>query len=126
MEPQVVVNIKHRVYKHSKDEVLSVRCAALGLTAYGDSEAEAVGNFKQLFNRFINTYREKGRLKEVLNQSGVEWWWRNDYPADHPTFEETNSSAHGTSKCRLELLAMRQQEWEKLNEEQTRDFAIAA
>ena len=126
MEPQVVVNVRHLVYKHSQDEVFSVRCAALGLSAYGDSENEAVDNFKQLFNRFISTYREKGRLQEVLDKSAVEWWWRDDYPADRSPFEDTGVLSLGALNLKPELLTGQPLAWKMLGEEQTRDFAIAA
>ncbi len=123
MKSQVVVNIKCRVQVHSEDKVFAMRFSPLGLTAYGDDEEEAMSNFKQLFNRFIRTYREKGKLEQILNRSGVEWWWIDQYPDDRPGFEDTNSHAQEPDPL---CEGHSEQAWHTVGLMANRDFAIAA
>ena len=92
MEP-VVVNLTCVLYVHKDDGLIAARCKELGLTAYGYSNEEATQNFKQLFNRCIRTYREQGKLADVLDRSGLQWCWESDYPADAPAYEDTDNSA---------------------------------
>ena len=89
-ERQVVVNIRCTIQTHKDDGVFAARFPQLGLSAFGNTEEEAIESSKRLFNRFINTYRSAGRLDEVLNLAGVEWHWREEYPEDRPAFEDTN------------------------------------
>ena len=126
MESQVVVIVRYSVHVHSVDKVTAVRFRPLGLTAYGDTEEEAMGNFKELFNRFIRAYREKGKLEQVLNLSGVEWWWREEYPEDRSELEGANVAP---SQRWSDLQAVFQHSWEALaqaNETPERHFALAA
>jgi hypothetical protein len=123
MEQQVVVNGQYLVYEHSTDKVIAVRFPVFGLTAYGDSVEEAVDNFKQLFNRFIRTYREVGMLEDILGRSGVEWWPRDAYPDDRLPFEDTNPVAPPQPPV-SRLLAQRS--WLSVGKESTRNFAVAA
>ena len=92
MERVVVVNIPLKLSIHSDDHVVAARCDALGLTSYGYSRAEATSKFKQLFNRCVHAYREKGKLEDVLNRVGLEWWWESDYPEGRPAYENTNDT----------------------------------
>ncbi len=129
MEPQVVVNIKCNVFEHVNDGVVSVRFAPFGLTAYGDTEDEAVGEFKKLFNRFITAYREKGRLEDVLNRSAVEWWWEKDYPKHMGDYEHTGSesSVSATAAERMAVMNDYQMAWQQRpTDVLIRDFAVAA
>ena len=64
--------------------------AELGLTSFGDTQAQAVQRLKNLFKTFIHTHRELGVLEETLNELGVKWYWYDDYPADAPPYENMN------------------------------------
>ena len=121
-ERQVVVNIQYLVEEHSEDKVIAVRFPALGLTAYGETENEAVHDLKQLFNKFVHTYRNAGLLEEVLNRAGVEWWWRGQYPADRPEVEDTNVSGPTPASLRV----IHQKAWHPIDNKSGRDSAVAA
>ena len=86
----VVVNLKCLMQVHKDDHLVAARCVELGLTAYSYEREEAVANFKQLFNRCIRAYRDRGILEEVLGRSGLEWWYASEYPSDRPPYEDTN------------------------------------
>ena len=81
---QVVINTKCTIQRHRQDNVFSARLRQLGLTAYGDTEEEAVDDCKKLLSRFVNAYQGNGKLEEVLNRSGVEWHWRDQHPTGGP------------------------------------------
>ena len=123
MDSQIVVNVKCLVQVHSEDKVLAMRFPPLGLTAYGDDEEEAMSSFKRLFNRFIRTYREKGRIEQILSKSGVEWWWIDEYPKDRPEFEDTNSEVQEANPL---FMQEQEQSWHSVSMMAGRDFAIAA
>ena len=89
-ERQVVVNVRCVIQQHKDDGVFAARFPQLGLSAFGETEDEAIVSSKRLFNRFINTYRSVGKLEEVLNSANVEWYWLDEYPGDRPAFEDTN------------------------------------
>ena len=40
---------------------------------------ETHSDSERLFNTFINSYRQTGRLEQRLNQLGVKWHWAEDY-----------------------------------------------
>ena len=88
----VVVLEKASVLSHSESNLFAARFENLGLTAYGQTESEAVLELKKLFNKFVRTYREAGQLECRLDQTGVEWYWADEYPADKPPFEDTNAT----------------------------------
>ena len=76
-ERQVVVHTICTIERHREDNVFAARLRQLGLTAYGDTEEEAVAGCEKLLQRFVNAYQGNGKLEEVLNRSGVEWHWRD-------------------------------------------------
>ena len=121
MERVVVVNLKCVFYVNAVDQLVAARCAELGLSAYGNTKEEATSNFKQLFNRCIHGYREKGKLADVLERSGLDWWWENEYPQDCPDYENTNHSVP------LRTEAVYVDAWQALVEEEPeRALAVAA
>lgn len=91
MERRVVVNVTCRLYFHADRQYFSARCPELGMTAYGNSEEEAIERFKLHFNEAIDAYREQGALRRVLENSGVQWRWKQDAPPDR-VFEATGST----------------------------------
>ena len=130
MEPEVVVRIKCNVFEHDGDGVVSVRFAPFGLTAYGDTEEEAVTEFKKLFNRFITAYRQKGILENVLTRSAVDWSWKMEYKGEWGEHEDTEPDDPGNAALGIEILSamdMYQKAWQKKGHDVfVRDFAIAA
>lgn len=80
---KVIVDIKCVIQQHSRDGVFAARFPALGLTGYGATEDEAINSFKVLYKEFINAYRSKGRLSDILNRAGVNWWWVDEPPPEH-------------------------------------------
>ena len=91
-DKMVVVLTPMRFYRHRNGDVFAARFKALGLTAYGYSQDESIAACKKLFNKFIHGHRERGTLVELLNRSGVEWYWEDEYPANKPKFDNTNLS----------------------------------
>ena len=59
------------------NDVVAIRIRELGLTGYGNTIGEAMGDCRNLFERFASAYHEKGKLAEVLNSSGVRWQHAN-------------------------------------------------
>ena len=87
MEEQVVVvlpvtQLVHLVHKDGKHFV--TRIPALGLTAYGDSDAESTKKVKHMFAAFVVAHRKNGSLVERLNKSKLEWYWKKDYKGNSP------------------------------------------
>ena len=90
-EGQVVINV-HCITRYDDERGLHVaRFPGLGLTARGKTEEEAMTHCKQLLGKFVRSYRSVGQLEKRLVQSGVEWWWRTDYPTDYPEPEYMDS-----------------------------------
>ena len=86
----VVVLTPMSVLHHTEREIVAARLEALGLTAYGRNETEAIRACKELFNKFIHAYRARGKIAERLDHVGVEWYWEDEYPEGHPSYENTN------------------------------------
>ena len=80
------------LWYHRQGDIVAARFEPLGLTAYGDTDDEAIEALKGLFNKFVAVSREEGRLEQRLLHSGVEWYWEDEYPANKPSFEDTNLS----------------------------------
>jgi hypothetical protein len=91
MDRKVVVITKLEFLQHPEREVSAVRFRPLGLTAYGRTDGQALASFKQLFNKFVRSYRENGQLKDRLEQFGVEWYWLDEYPDGKPRYEDTSA-----------------------------------
>lgn len=89
-ERLVVVLTPMSVFHHTEREIVAARLETLGLTAYGQDESEAIRACKELFNKFVHSYRDRGEIEERLNQVGVEWYWADEYPDGRPSFEDTN------------------------------------
>ena len=79
MEGRVVVLVSLSVGQYNETGIFAARIEALGLTSYGYSIPAAQASVKRLFNTFINSYRQTGRLEQRLNQLGVKWHWAEDY-----------------------------------------------
>ena len=65
-----------------KQSTFATRIQSLGLTAYGNSQAEADQKAKQMFAAFVAAYRKRGTLQEKLNKGGLEWCWESEYEGD--------------------------------------------
>jgi hypothetical protein len=93
----------------------------LGLIARGLNEEEVLNNCKQLFNKYVRSYRRYGQLEERLNQSGAKWWWLEEYPSDSPEPENTDLLTLGhPADSKHGILSMH-----SLPQE-SREFAMAA
>lgn len=79
MEGRVVVVMPLELRRHRKLAIFAARFPELGLTSYAYAITVAEGSVKHLFNTFIKYYRGVGRLTERLNESGVEWYWEEEY-----------------------------------------------
>ena len=89
MDSRVVVSLTCRLYYHEDRDYFAARCHELGMSAYGKTQDEAVDNLKRHFNVAIRAYREHGKLESILQNSGVAWWWEDDYPDNFPAYEDT-------------------------------------
>lgn len=76
---KVVVRFTPELYEYQDRSRFAARIEGLGLTSYGLSPEEAVVGLDSIFRAFIDGHRETGRLEEVLNGSGVEWYWLDQY-----------------------------------------------
>jgi hypothetical protein len=69
---------------HSTNEGLprlyAARYVNLGLTAYGDSEEEAIANLGKALNTYVRNLAKRGTLTERLARAGVTWYWEHDTP----------------------------------------------
>ena len=79
MEGRVVVVLPLDLRRHRNLPIFAARFPEFGLTSYAYSITVAEGSVKHLFNTFIRYYRGVGRLTERLNESGVEWYWEEEY-----------------------------------------------
>ena len=86
---EVVVKTALSIEERGDGRVFAARLKELGLTAYGQSPAEAKSKVKRQFNTLINEYRKLGLLEQRLNRVGVEWRWRDEYSDENAPIEET-------------------------------------
>ena len=77
-EERVIVDVAPEVFLH-EEGMYAARIQPLGLTAYADSEQDAVAKLKVLFGALIATLRKAGILEECLNASGLEWCWEDGF-----------------------------------------------
>ncbi len=90
LEGKVIVIVPVTAVKHKERGVFAVRMRDLGLTAYGHTHNEAWAQLASLFNRFINEHRRREQLARKLNQSGLTWYWEDEYPAnERPVIDTT-------------------------------------
>ena len=75
---RVTVITQESLYQDADSGTFAARFPAMGLTVYGNTEAEAVNALQQLFDYDINYYRSKGLLEEHLNRLDVRWCWADD------------------------------------------------
>lgn len=66
---QVTPTFSHRI----DGGMVAAHFEELGLTAYGDSEAMALGALKRLLRAHIGFLRTDGLLEKTLNLTGVDW-----------------------------------------------------
>ena len=86
----VVVITRMGLVKHADRGIHVARFRALGLTAYGKTQPEAINALKGLFNRFVHEHRRSGVLEKCLDHAGVEWCWADEYDGE---YEDTNKAA---------------------------------
>lgn len=116
IDKKVVVVANMTLYNRTDGvEVVAARFKELGLTAYGRNEREAILACKKLFSRFVRIHREHGELEDRLNDFGVEWYWEDEYPTDHPAYEDTTR-----------LMESPQTVWTQREQQPGRRFLIAA
>ena len=118
---RVAVNICCSIRFDEEEDNFVAHFTDLGLVARGYTEEEAINNCKQLFNKYVRSYRQYGQLEKRLNQSGAKWWWLEEYPVDSPEPENTDllMSNHPTDPKR-EIYTM------NALTEKPREFAVAA
>lgn len=86
---KVVVLLTPSVYCHGESGVHAARFEKLGLSAYGNSEDEAMQTLKRLFNKFVRTYRASGQLEIRLKQANVEWYLASKFEGEYEDTSET-------------------------------------
>ncbi len=96
-EGTVVVKVRCRSRKDEEDNTYVSHFVGLGLIARGETEEESVARCKQLFTKFVENYRSVGQLSKRLNESGMDWYWLEEYPEDEPRPEFTNRGHHNGS-----------------------------
>ena len=87
---RVVVTSTVHIYENKNLGCISARFEALKLTAHGDTEEEALLGLKMLFNKEINSFRDRRKLVEWLDKVGATWKWQKDYPVDAIPYEDTD------------------------------------
>ena len=89
MEGRVVVIVSLAVFQHDERGIFAARFRELGLTSYGYSIPAAEESLKRLFNTFVRSHREMGRLEERLNEMDVEWHWEEEYSDPYEDTSDT-------------------------------------
>ena len=84
MTGKVVVNFVPEILVRKDELAHAARIRGLGITAYGDSKEGALARMEKMFRSFVNWHREHGDLEEVLNRSGLEWAWEENYAGAVP------------------------------------------
>ena len=77
---KVLVILTLSVARYENRDIVVARFEALGLTAYGRTEAYAVFVLKRMFNAFIRKHREWGNVEDRLNRARVAWCWDKERP----------------------------------------------
>ena len=101
-----VVVIVSPDYLHDRETgTFAARITPLGLTAYGMSQEEASSKVKKMFASAVETRRMRGSLTRWLDNSGLDWYWLDEYEEDVPVEDATNigeqiphSSRHTSQK----------------------------
>ena len=99
-ERQVVVMVEEKMYEIKESGVFAARYESMRLTAYGRTTSEASVNLRRLFNQEIKYFRQKGHLEGRLRRLGVEWFWKDQYPADRPAYEDTSLPENSSTEVR--------------------------
>lgn len=85
---RVVVKITPQVLEHKSKDLVVARIKELGLTGYGTTGEEATRSVRGLFKTFVEHHRRQGTLEEILNKSGLVWFWERDYPPSEKPYED--------------------------------------
>lgn len=83
-ERKVVVCYFPELLKHRSKECYAARIRPLGLTAYGSTSEDAMGRVEELLASFVVWYRLEGLLEGILDRSGIEWYWEDEYEGELP------------------------------------------
>ena len=81
-ERQVVVEVTVSTIYVEEIEAWTARIRKLGITAYKQTEDEAVQVAKDMFAERVQVHREIGNLEVWLNRLDVDWSWRDQYGGD--------------------------------------------
>ena len=84
MVRKVVVKFTPLILEHQEKLVYAMCIQELGLTAYGKDPKEARAALENLFHSFITGHRGQDTLEEVLDLSGLEWSWEDQYKDELP------------------------------------------
>jgi len=98
MDREVVVKTVLFIEERGDGKVFAARLKELGLTAYGQTPAEAKSKVKRQFRALIAEYRKRGILQRRLDGVGVEWGWRGEYAPQGVAVEETAPGAGSVSE----------------------------
>ena len=82
---------------HTVERMFAARIRELGLTAYGDTEEEAVEKVKRMFATYVYAHRKQGTLENCLEHSGLQWWWEKNYPGPLPIERVSRENATGVT-----------------------------
>ena len=127
-EGKVVVDVLLTIEQHRETETYAARIRPLGLTAYGCDKPTAILNCKQLFAQFIDSYRRKGMLEQVLDNSGLEWHWVKDHTTSQPDYEDVGASLSESIDMSIRsILSDMPHQWrEATGDDQGNRFLVAA
>ena len=78
-EDKVVVLLTPQVLTHQSGQVVAARFRKLGLTAYAETEEEALERLRRMYATFVRHLRESGHLVQRLEQAGVRWYRVTDF-----------------------------------------------
>ena len=82
-EDKVVVVLQPTLLRHRTEGIYAARFTELGLTAYGETEHEAMRILKETFRNFVRLYRADGQLHQRLDQAGVQWYKLQDFDGEY-------------------------------------------
>ena len=87
---KVVVIVSHDYLHDRETGTFAARITPLGLTAYGMSQEEASTKVKKMFVSAVETRRTRGSLTRWLDNSGLDWYWFDEYEGDVPVEDATH------------------------------------
>ena len=120
LEGKVVVDTTMHSGFYEDLERWVARLEGYGLTAYGETEKEAISIAEAMFAGEIRVHRRLGNLELWLNKLGVDWDWDDNY------VKSEEREYKDVSSLRFQLPPMRSRSYSSGDSAPTRELALAA